>query len=175
VTWLAARAMLGRVPRAVWIALAVIAVLFVGVRVHSGKVKAYGKAQFEAGRNSAKADMVALQVKLNAANAKIAADMRIKNDAKANAIRDDATRLSVRGPGKAACPAVIPSRSGGSVAPGGQGNAAVDQVPDGERVDLIGLPFAGAVAGAEQADLNRAEVLSWREWYAKMSAEWGKR
>jgi hypothetical protein len=40
--------------------------------------------------------------------------------------------------------------------------------------DLAAVPWQWLVQRSEQADLNRQEVLSWREWYRKLAAEWPK-
>jgi hypothetical protein len=41
--------------------------------------------------------------------------------------------------------------------------------------DLAAVPWPWLVQRAEQADLNRQEVLTWREWYDRMVKDWPKR
>lgn len=157
------------IPRSVWIALAIALVLFLGWRWHVGAVKDARKEGHTAGvayegkRIADKAS--ALKVKAD----RLAADIRRKNDAQNRAIAGAADDLRLRGPGKAACPGTITSRPGGRVAPGGSVTAPLDQVPDRTGVDLIAVPFADLVGAGERCDLNRGEVLAWREWHRKLS------
>jgi hypothetical protein len=39
---------------------------------------------------------------------------------------------------------------------------------------LVGLPVSSAVGFAEQHDVLRAEVISWREWYRRLREAWPK-
>lgn len=118
---------------------------------------------------------VALKARADALNLSIAAAIREKNDEENRAIARAGDALRLSGPGKAVCrDPRLSAAAGGYVAPGGSRAAAVDPLPDSQGIDLIGLPFAGAVAGAEQADLNRAEVIAWRSWWERFNAEWKK-
>lgn len=164
------------IPRWAWYALAAALVLFLIWRWHSGKVEdAYAKGkQDEGARIAAKA--LEIKNKADAVSAGISTLLRTQSDEKVRIIYRDAGTVLMRGPGKAACPGSpgISSGAGRSVPPAGQGSPAVAEVPTGERVDLIALPFPGTVALAQTCDLNRAEAKTWRDWYSKQSEAWAK-
>lgn len=106
----------------------------------------------------------------------IAQEIRSRNDEETRRIGSHADDLRLRGPGKATCPDPRSSAitSGQYQSTGGKTDAPVAGMPDQERIDLIGLPFPGAITGAETCDLNRGEVISWRDWYQRLSTEWHK-
>ncbi len=159
-------------PWQVWLALAVAAAVFFGVRYHNGAVEDARKAGDKAGYARASGEFVEKLRKIEAKANDIAAIARKKNDEEARSIAGRADDLRMRGAGKASCPGAVPAAPARRPnAPGGQPLAPLDQVPDGTGDDIIGLPFAATVAGAEVCDLNRAEVLSWREWHKKLSAK----
>lgn len=168
------------IPRPVWIALAVAAAVGLAWWLHRDAVSDARKEGYaagvkhEGGRIAAKAKRI--KDGADRITAGISQALRTKSDEKVRVIYRDADAVFVRGPGKAACGG-NPSVPGGSsrpVPPGGQGGAPMAEMPAGEGVDLIGLPFPGTVALAQQCDLNRAEVLSWREWWKQQSAAWAK-
>jgi hypothetical protein len=100
----------------------------------------------------------------------ISKELKERNDAENRRIADTADAIRVSGPGKAACRA-NPTRTGGHDKAGGSGDATGSQVPADDRA---AVPWPWLVAKAEQADLNRAEVLTWREWYKRLVAAWPK-
>lgn len=171
------KAALGRIPRWAWIAIAVVAILFVGSCVHSRKVKAFGEERYAAGvayeqaRLEAKAK--AIKAKADAASKKITEQLKARHDETVTVIYRDADALRVRGPGKAACPG-YPGVSGGS--------GRSEPISGGADASGLGLPEQGwaavpwgwLVGEAENCDLNRAEVLTWREWYRLQSEAWAK-
>lgn len=164
------------IPRWAWYALAAALVLFLIYRWHNGKVEdAYAKGKADEGARIA-AKAFEIKRKADELTASISTALRTRHDEKVRIIYRDADALRLRGPGKAACPGNpgIPRGASGSAKPIGERVASVAEVPPGERVDLIGLPFAATVSGAEQCDLNRAEAKTWREWYAKQSEAWQK-
>jgi hypothetical protein len=110
------------------------------------------------------------KAKLDAANARIAADIREKNDEENRRIAGTADDLRVSGPGRsrAACP---PAASGGHHPPNGKPDAAGPQMPSD---DLAAVPWQWLVQRSEQADLNRAEVIAWRNWYDRLLKQWPK-
>jgi hypothetical protein len=71
--------------------------------------------------------------------------------------------LRVRGPGKAACPAVPVTSSGGPVAAATETGPAVAPLPDRTGTELVCLPFAGTVDVFEQHDRLLIESRSWRD------------
>lgn len=180
IPFLAVKSFLGRIPRGVWIALVVIAILALGTCAHKRSVKKFGNERYKAGvaYEQARLEKKAkeLKAKADALTGKISTELRKQSDENVRIIYRDAGTVLLRGPGKAACPgnpgiSSSPSRPN---APAGQGSSAVAEVPPGERIDLIGLPFAGTVALAQTCDLNRAEAQSWREWHRQQSEAWKK-
>jgi hypothetical protein len=153
------------IPRWVWLAIAAALLLFLGVRWHNGQIKDAEKRGADRAYAAVEKKAREIEAKANATADKI----RSKTDETARAIAADADVIRMSGPGKArACP--VPQGSSRRETAGGQGSPAVDQVPDTGGVDLIALPFAPTVRLAEVCDLNRGEVLAWREWHSKLSA-----
>jgi hypothetical protein len=168
------------IPRPVWIALAVLLALGALIWWHKDKVSDARKEGYAAGVKY-EGDRIAkraaeIKAKADALTGKITEQLRTQSDEKVRVIYRDAGAVLMRGPAKAACSGNpgISSGPSGSNPPTGGGSAAVDQVPTGERVELIGLPFAGTVALAQQCDMNRAEAQSWREWHRQQSEAWKK-
>jgi hypothetical protein len=175
---LALRAFFGRISPAAWRIIIVVAVLAAGVILHqraahkalrTADATGYARAMTEV-ETKAKA----LKAKADRLNAAIAADERKRNDEQARHIARDADDLRLRGAGKAICPrhAGLPGGSSGPVAPGRPADDTLDPVLDGRGAELIALPFDDTVAFAEQRDLDRAEVLSWRSWYDRLVKAW---
>lgn len=157
-------AFLKRIPRWVWIVLAVIALVVAGRVYHNHKAGAAITAAEKRGEARAYAAVEKRALALTAKANAISANLRSKNNETVRRIAADADALRVRGPGKASCPsAAFVAASGHSGPAGRPGDAALDQVPDSERVDLIGLPFPDALDFAEAHDRYRAEVLTRRE------------
>jgi cell division protein FtsL len=163
---------LPRLPRWLWILLAVVAAGAVGAIWHQHRTHATIAAAEKRGEDRAYAAVEAKALKLAEQARSLAASIRSKTDDTNRRIAGDADAIRLRGPGKAACPVAAPAATGGRIAPGGDANAPMDRLPDPERVDIIGLPFAGTVAFAEQHDLNRAEVIAWREYSAALQKAW---
>lgn len=172
---------LARVPRPVWIALAVAAALLVGVLWHhhaAGKaLKAADQAGYQRRDAEVKAAALKLKSKIDALTAKIAADER-KRNAQAHHDNDAAAdALLVRGPGKAVCsvrsisasPAVRPS-SGSSVAVDGQ----VAGLPEPGGQQLIALPFNDTVAFAREFDACQIDRRSWEQLWRETQKVWPK-
>jgi hypothetical protein len=102
--------------------------------------------------------------------AKLTQDIRNRTDEENRSIAGDADALRVSGPGKAACRSA-PAASGEHEPASGNGNAPGPQVPPD---DSAAVPWGWLVQRAEEHDLNRAEVLAWREWYRKLVESWPK-
>lgn len=158
-----------RIPPKVWLILAVVAVVvgafFLHRHIAHKALTAAHDAGYAEGVRDNEAAHVAAQAKANERAEKINSKIRSKSDEDVRAINRDADVVLLRGPGKAVCPglAAAPGAAGGHGAASGAGDAAVGEVPDPERAELIALPFAGTIAFANQCDVNRSEVLSWRE------------
>lgn len=155
-----------------WIGLIVAAALTFALLHEWGEARHWQKqsGQWEKLYKRRGADEAKAQAEATARAQAINTKLRKANDEENRHIVADADDLRLRGPGRARV-AAPPSAPSGHVAPGGVADAPVDQVPDGERVDLIAMPFASAVAFAEQCDANRAEVLKWRESDALQSQQ----
>lgn len=159
----------GKLPRWVYIALAVAGLIALGLHLHSNAVKAAYKAAYNQGRTDERQAQAKAAAKLAIKQAEVTAPIRKKNDETNARIAADANDLRLRGPGKAsACPsAAARARQPGSASDrpadaAGSGNAAADGMPD-----FAAVPWAWLVGRAENADLDRAEVIAWRDWYAR--------
>lgn len=132
--------------------------------VKRGEARAYANVAKQAHDLAAKAD---------AMNSKIAAAMREKNREENARIAATADALRLRGPGAARCAAVagIPRAPGRHDPSGWFGDVAGSPMP---AEDSAAVPWGWLVGRAEEHDLDRAEVLAWRDWYVRFSAEWDK-
>lgn len=163
------------VPRWVWIVLAAALVIFLAVRWHNGRIEDLKTTSFNAGYAQAVADGKKGVVKVEQRSTAIATEIRSKTDEK---IRDNgrhADTLRVRGPGAAAClDPRLSSGTGGRQPTGGGSGPSLAGLPDEKRTELVAVPFADAVNRAEVDDANRIEVLAWREWHKRLTAEWDR-
>lgn len=159
-----------KVSLRVWMLVAALAFAW---HWHHGKVKAADRAGYSRAMGEVEGKAIALKTKIDTLTTKISTELRSRNDEENRRIARDAGALRLRGPGKAACPAGarLPSGSGGYISPGGLGDAAGSQVPDRDRA---AVPWGWLVDRAEEHDADRAEVVTWREWYRKMVAAWPK-
>jgi hypothetical protein len=79
----------------------------------------------------------------------------------------------VRGPGQARCTATVrPSASSRPDATSGTANAPSAGVSEPDRG---AVPWDWLVGQAKVCDLNRSEVLSWREWHRQLTEARGQR
>lgn len=181
----------GKVPRWAWIALAIV-VLFAGLIIwHQAKARAAiaaaraqqkvvddtaWQAAFDRERQAATEWRHAAE--LNAAA--ISNRTRTNNDETNSHIDAGANDLLLRGPGKAAaCVGPVDH----SVVPtaGGQPGAGDHRPPDGTGTVLPGddggaqravVPWNWLVGRARQCDLDRAEAVTWRDWYQQQAKAW---
>lgn len=162
----AARAALTHVPKWVYIALGSILVILLAIWWHGNKVEAFEKAirADEQAKIAAKAREI--EAKANALSAK----SRTLSDETNRRIDDRARTVLVHGPGRAACVGAVPTTPGGHDEASGTGTAALPRVPYPEWQQLLGVPFPSAVEFARLCDANRAEALTWRDWYAAQEA-----
>jgi hypothetical protein len=100
----------------------------------------------------------------------LASKLRERNREEANRIVDDAGGMRLSGPGKARCPG-IPAGTGRPEAQPRKPDAPGPEVPPDERA---AVPWQWLVNRAEQCDLNRNEVISWREWHKQLTEAWPK-
>lgn len=160
------------IPRPVWIALIIFALLGLGSCLHQRSVKRFGEERFAAGYAKAVEDGKKRVKKVEQKSTQITTEIRSKSDEEIrnNAQRADGLRL--RGPGAAACrnPG-LPAGASGHVAPGGGTGASAAGVPEQDR---IAVPFDYAVDEEEIDDANRIEVLAWREWHKRLTEEWAR-
>ncbi len=174
-----AGARLSKISPRTWLIIGGAVALLLGVLWHQHHARKALKAQYAAGYDQRGKDDAALAAnlkrKLDTANARIADEERKLADEENRRIAATADAIRVSGPGKASCVRAGPSASsGGHVSAPAKADAAVDPVPDAERIDLIGLPFAGAVQGSEEHDELLNENTRWRDWYEKLKANWPK-
>jgi hypothetical protein len=161
----------GGVPRWVYIALAVAALIGSGLYLHHRAVKSAYDTAYKAGGDAEAARVEKAAKKLEQRAAALTAKIRSKNDETNRRISADADDLRLRGSGKAACPGASSAAAVRYVAAGRTTDAAVGEVPDPQRVDLIAMPFADAISFAEQHDQFRAKVLSVIEQHDKLAAQ----
>lgn len=174
------------VPRWVWIAIAIGLALLGAYLWHQHAAGKALKAADQAGYDRAKAeDAAALkQLREKAAQATgagraIADDTRSKNDETNRAVRADAADLLLRGPGASRCrpvgnPAVPATGGQPQPAPAATDAARALLSVDDRLTDGAVVPWRWLVARAEASDLDRAEVIAWRNWYQRQAAEWKK-
>jgi hypothetical protein len=192
-------ASLARVPRWAWIALAVTLLLVAGAIWHHHKAQAAidravaaavtaRDAQWQKRLEQAHADALAWKGKAEASARTISDLKRKQHDEDLRRIADDAGDLRLRGPGAAAAPGCrpgdhpgLPAAAGGPHQPDRAASAAPGALPSTDRVP--GLPAAAAdrlalvpwgwlVDVGQGSDDARAEVLTWRSWYAEQFAAW---
>jgi hypothetical protein len=116
-----------------------------------------------------KSNAVKIQQKLDAANRKIADEIRKRTDEENRRIAADADGLRLSGPGRAR--ACAPAAPGGRQPASGKPDAAGPEMPSD---DSAAVPWNWLVQRAETNDLNRAEVLAWRDWYDRLLKQWPK-
>lgn len=154
------------IPWQVWAAIGLAIALWLGVRWHNGQVNDAFKRGEQAAYAAVEKKALELQAKANV----IADKIRSKSDENARRISADADVIRVSGPGKARC-SPVPAPASRREEAGGQGNAAGPEVPTDDRA---AVPWQWLVQRAEQCDLNRNEVLAWREWYQRVQEAWSK-
>lgn len=165
------------IPTRVWIGLAILLAIGSLIWWHKDQVSDARKEGFTAGvkyegdRITKRAEEI--RAKADALTGKITNKLKEQNDAQNRAIARSADDLRLSGPGKAACRGNpgIPTSPSRPVSTSGQGDAARPEMPSG---DSAAVPWGWLVGSAEQCDLNRAEVLSWREWHRQQSEAWKK-
>lgn len=164
------------VPRWVWIALAVAALVGLGAWRHSAAVSDLRETSFKAGEAAANDRHAKKATEWLGRINGIARTIRSQTDETNRHIAADYDALRVRGPGRAACPYTDPASFGasGHVEGRGAADAPVAGMPNSERPALIALPFAELIGFAERCDLNRAEALSWREDKRLQQEAWEK-
>ena len=129
----------------------------------------YSRAMFEV-----EARALRIEAKVKALDKSITTEIRNRNNEEARHIATTADNLRVRGPGAARCnvgPAVPGSAGGRNPADRGA-NATPAGVP--VEVGVAAVPWNWLVDRAEKCDVDRAEVISWREWHDKWGKAWVK-
>jgi hypothetical protein len=142
---------------------------------HKAIADAYAKGKADEASHITKRAL-AIKEHADAVTGRISSALRSQNDEENRRIASDADAVRLRGPGKAACASDprISAAASGSQQARGPARTPLARVPYPEWEQLIGMPFAPTVAYAEQHDLDRAEVLAWRDWYKKQSEAWAK-
>lgn len=161
----------GGLPRWVYIALAVAALIGAGTYAHHRAVKSAYAAAYNQGVTDERARAEAANRKLATHQAAITAPIRKKNDETNTRIAGDANDLRLRGPGKAAVSRPAPSATGQPGAAAQPSGASSAPVPAADGSDpLATVSWRWLVGTGEQCDLERAENISWRDWYAQQTA-----
>lgn len=150
------------IPRWAWIALAGAVLVLLAVWWHAGKKDAFGDARYQAGYSARDAEITKLQREREAADRKLAEEIRRRVNAENARIAADANALRLRGPGRATCP--NPPRPG----PGAGGHDAAAAGADAARPALpagewAAVPWNWLVRRAEEFDRLLTEAKAWRE------------
>ncbi|MBH0113250.1 hypothetical protein I5E68_09860 [Novosphingobium sp. YJ-S2-02] len=168
------RMIVGRVPASLWIVLAVVLIGTAGVILHRREVAAHYKTAYEAGRTAERAlwerrladardEGERWRSDYEAAAAKLTTQIGENHALEtrlAAALADD---LRVQGPGRAGvCPGPA-AAAGGSRTADGPADAPLAPLPPEQPLAIV--PWGDLVRYAEQADLARAEAVTWRTWY----------
>lgn len=155
------------------IAAAVIGCFFLHQHLMHRHDAALVKSTITAEDQRIAAQALAAKKKIDSRLAAVVAPIRSRNDETNRIIIGSARAIGLLGPGKAACGRSpgLPGPASGPVAPGGNGDAAGPYMPPEDRA---AVPWVWLTDRAEEHDLDRAEVLSWRLWYQKVLAAWPK-
>jgi hypothetical protein len=151
------------IPWQVYALLALAAAIGTGIALVKDAISDAGKAGDKAGYTRAMNEMTE-KARIIAAQADdLARKIRSKNDEQARTIAARADDLRVRGSGAARCTNPVRPASPVRHQPAsGGGDAAPTTMPPEDRG---AVPWNWLVGQAERCDLNRSEVLSWREWH----------
>ena len=176
------KAALGGVPRWAWYAIggvaAAIALFFLHLHfVHNyrDKIITVNNTAWQKKLDKEHAAAMDWKHKFDQSQTKIAQEIRNRHEEtlRNNAIVADDLRL--HGPGAARCGQgnhpVAAAGASGSVSRPGQADAAGPAMPP---ADSAAVPWGWLVGRAEQCDGNRSEVISWRDWYKQLQANWPK-
>lgn len=154
-----------KVSLRVWMLVAALAFAW---HWHHGKVKVADAAGYARAMGEVEAKAIALKTKIDTLAGKITDAERNRNNEERRRIDGRADSLLLRGPGKAVCPGG--ARATGSAdraPPAGQVDVGVAQLPDVGGVELIAVPYIGAVKFGQQADKCEADLASiWRAYDA---------
>lgn len=168
--WVAGKALAGRIPRWAWLALAVALILLGGWRWHVNSVRHADRAGYARALAEVKAKSDRVVKAANDATAK-ATNLAVIINREERARADEENRRSaglaseLRGLRpvqplhcRVASAAAVPGSPGG--------RAAIDRPAD---APVVAVDWQWLIDRAEQADLNRTEVLAWRSWHDKQS------
>lgn len=193
-----AGAILKRIPRQVWIALAVAAVLVAAIIWHQAKAHAAIDRAVKAAVASAidKRDgqwrqrldqehraALAWKGRADAQLAQISKLQRKLTDEETRRIDADRRAMLLRGPGKAAAPAGcrpgdhpgLPGIAGRHVAQPGAAADAGTEMPAVDGSDQWAVvPWDWLVAVVSERDAFRFEAIGWRGWHASITGAWGQ-
>jgi hypothetical protein len=180
-----------RVPRWVWVALAIAAAVVALLIWHGREVAAHDKnltakviaardAQWQARFDAMRKQAEAVRSKTEAAARKITQHLKDQHDEALRSNAAAARDLSLRGPGKAAAPVGcgpvdrpgVSAGAGDPVGAGGTADIAASSLPPRDRLALV--PWSWLVDQAQHADDSRAEVITWRNWYIDQAEAWEK-
>lgn len=153
------------IPWQAWLALGIALCVLLGALWHGKKVRQFGEERYTAGVK-AERDRAEAAAKTQAAkDERIAGKIKEQNREEADRINRDADTLRLSGPGRARCPAPAKPANGREPQPRLPDVAGPEMPAD----DRAAVPWGWLVQRAEQCDLNRAEVLAWRDWHKQLS------
>lgn len=167
---------LKKVPWQVWAGIGAAVLLVFAIWLHQYQVHELYKEAYEAGQ---KAERKVWKTRLAKAQAegdrwrddyektaaKLTAKIGENHALETRLVAARANDLRLRGPGRAAiCPGSTPG-TGGPEPTGGGPDAPLAPMPPEQPMAIV--PWGDLVRHAEEADLNRSEVQTWRTWYVQ--------
>lgn len=171
-----ARHTLTGLPKWLYIGIGIIAAVLLLLWWDASRIKAAEKRGSDAAYAAIEKQARAIEQRANRITAGTSTLLRNLNDEENSRISAGFDALRLSGPGKAVCTGVagVPAATGQHEPTSGRPDGAVDRVPYPEWSQLIAMPFPDLLKRAEQCDLNRAEVLTWRDWWTQQNANWKK-
>lgn len=158
----------------VWGALLAALVVWLVIGWHGRVVKRAISAAETRGETRAYAAVEKKARELERKANELTGKIRSRFNEETHAIARRADAILVRGPGRAACPVAAPAASGARPADPAPG-AGLGRVSYPEGIELIALPFPGAVSLAENHDQCWAEVKAWRSQNEELWKAWRER
>jgi hypothetical protein len=164
----------GSIPWQFWALLALVVALWLGIRWHAHEIEQTWQSGYDAGYAKAQEEQRQLAAAVDKRSTQISNSERSKNDEAVRNIHDSADAISMRGPGKAGanCPSLAAAPSGPEPATEQPSPATASLPPEDREDPLATVSWRWLVGTGKQCDLERAENVSWRNWYQAQAKSW---